>query len=232
MNRTTTLLLFSVTFAVAIGSLSYGIYATSSTTSLPKANNAAMTVLGHVEYTVRGPDNQVKAYVQSDNLVVNQGDNCVAARLFDLSSTQSHTGCTGFTQGFNFIGIGNKTSQFDDNVRDGLGPSATQTDDGELARIQDTTPLITASSGNSTSGAIVVIETPTPFAFTTLGPSGTTIKNSGLFNSSTVANGSTDDRRGVFSIQKLSSTVAVTNLDTLNVRWTITIGGADAQSGP
>lgn len=231
MNRTTTILLFSAVFAVAISSLSYGIYATSTTT-LPKANNAAMAILGHVEYTVRGPDNQVKAYVQSDNLVVNQGDNCVAARLFDLSGTQSHTGCTGFTTGFNVIGIGNKTSGFDDNVRDGLGPSATSSTPGEIARITDATPLITASSGNATSGAIVEIETASPFSFGTLGPSGTTIKNSGLFNSSTVANGATDARKGVFAIQKLSSPVSVTNLDTLNVKWTITIGGADAASGP
>ena len=203
MNRTTTLLLFSVTFAVAIGSLSYGIYATSSTTSLPKANNAAMTILGHVEYTVRGPDNQVKAYVQSDNLVVNQGDNCVAQRLFNPQNNVTNTGCSGFTVGYNFIGIGNKTSSLDDEVRDGLGPVAVSGTPGEIARKQDGTPVFTASSGNSTSGAIVVIETPTPFSFGTLGSSGTTIQNSGLFNSSTVADGSSNARKGVFSIQKL-----------------------------
>ncbi|MFY9301493.1 MAG: hypothetical protein WAO91_09940 [Candidatus Nitrosotenuis sp.] len=237
MKKVQTALIFSAILAVTIGTLSYsGISATSLVTSSVPRNSDAMNILGHVEYTVRDSDGLVKAYYQSDNLVVNTGDNCVAARLFDpAGSGPTNHGCTSFgSTGYQFIAIGNQTAQFDD-ASTNLIAAATSSVDGEQARRRDSSPTFTASSGNSTTGAQVIIETPTPFTFST--SNATTVQNSALFNATAGAvdgNGQTTSigTARAFAIQKLSPTVTVASGDTLNVRWTITIGGGDAQSGP
>jgi hypothetical protein len=237
MNRIHTALIFGAILAVTIGTLSYsGISATSLVTSSVPRSTDAMKILGHVEYTVRDSSGLVKAYYQSDNLVVNTGDNCVAARLFDPSGTgPTNHGCTSFgSTGYQFIAIGNQTAQFDD-ASTNLVQAATSVVDGEMARRRDSAPVFTASSGNSTSGAQVIIETPTPFTFSA--SNATTVQNSALFNAtagSIDSNGQTTaiGTARAFAIQKLNPAVTVANGDTLNVRWTITIGGNDAASGP
>lgn len=237
MNRIHTALIFSAILAVTIGTLSYsGISATSLVTSSVPRSTDAMKILGHVEYTVKDSSGLVKAYYQSDNLVVNTGDNCVAARLFDPSGTgPTNHGCTNFgTTGYQFIAIGNATSGFNDSSTN-LGDGATSSTDGEQARRRDSAPVFTPSTSDTPAGSQVIIETPAPFTFST--SNATTVQNSALFNATTTANADGSTASGAvsgkaFAIQKLSPTVTVANGDTLNVRWTITIGGDDAASGP
>lgn len=236
MKKVQAALIFSAILAVTIGTLSYsGISATSLVASSVPRNSDAMNILGHVEYTVRDSSGLVKAYYQSDNLVVNTGDNCVAARLFDPGNAAPNHGCTSFgPTGYQFIAIGNETRAFDDSATNLVAP-ATTTTDGEQARKRDSVPVIIPSSGNTPTGSQVIIETPTPFTFSA--SNATTVQNSALFNAtagSTDSNGQTTaiGNARAFAIQKLNPTVTVANGDTLNVRWTITIGGNDAASGP
>ena len=231
MNRIKTLTLLSAIFAVTIGALSYtGISATPLFISSVQSTHDNVKALGHVEYTVMDASGLVKAYYQGDNLVVNVGDNCAADRLFNPGSSGI---CTSFgTNGFQYIAIGNATSTFDD-TNTSLGAAATTTTDGEQARRRDSAPAFTASSTNSTSGSQIIVETPSPFTFGA--SNATTVRNAALFDaaaSAADANGQTTTvgTSNMFSVQNLSPAVTVSNGDTLNVRWTITIGGNDASN--
>jgi hypothetical protein len=231
MNRIKTLTLLGAIFAVTIGALGYtGISATPLLVSSVQSTSDNIKALGHVEYTVHDAAGAVKAYYQSDNLVVNVGDNCAADRLFAPGSSGI---CTSFgANGFQYIAIGNATATFDD-TNTSLGAAATTTTDGEQARRRDNTPTFTASSTNSTSGSQIIVETPTPFTFSA--SNATTVRNAALFDaaaSAVDANGQTTTvgTSNMFSVQNLSPAVTVSNGDTLNVRWTITIGGNDSPS--
>jgi hypothetical protein len=230
MNRLKTLTLIGAIFAVTIGALSYS--GTSATpllmSSVPQAHDG-IKALGHVEYVLKDADGLVKAYYQGDNLVVNQGDNCAAVQLFDPGS--SGNGCDSFgTDGFQYIAIGNSTATFDDDSTN-IGAAATDATDGEQARRQDTVPVFTQSSGTTPTGAQIVIETPTPFEFNA--SNDTTVYSAGLFDAAAThdTHGQTTTVTGkLFSAQRLNPTVTVSSGDTLNVKWTITIGTNDPTS--
>lgn len=232
MNRIKTIALLGAIFAITMGALSYnGISATPLLISSVPSTHDHIKALGHVEYTIKDASGLVKAYYQGDNMVVNQGDNCAAARLFDPSDSQTN-GCTSFgADGFQNIAIGNRTGYTFDDPDTSIGAAATTTTDGEQARIRDNTPTFTVSSGNATSGAQIVIETPAPFKFSA--SNATVVRSAALFDSSAThdANGQTTTVSGkMFAAQNLSPAVTVSNGDTLNVKWTITIGGNDTPS--
>ncbi len=48
----------------------------------PEIHSEGTKILGHVVLTLYGPDNMIKAYRQSDNVVVTNGDNSTANRIF------------------------------------------------------------------------------------------------------------------------------------------------------
>lgn len=225
MNRIKTLTLLGAIFAITVGALSYtGISATPLLISSVQSTHDNVKALGHVEYTVSDESGLVKAYYQGDNMVVNTGDNCAADRLFAPGSSSI---CTSFgTNGFQYIAIGNSTTAIEDD-RTNIGQQANSTSDGEQARRRDSVPVFTASSGTSPNGAQIVVETPSPFTFDA--NNATTVQQAALFDAAATANvrGETTNigTTNMFSAQALSPTVTVANGDTLNVKWTITIGG-------
>ena len=226
MKRTMTIGLLGAVLAVAVGFISTN--AISATPFLMAENefspNESAYMIGHVEYTVRGADGQVKQYAQGDNLIVEKGKDCAAKMIFDNSSNAALCTITSGTTGFNFIAIGNDTTvsslgtkiHLDDSTAtqavpgDGCDGDSATPDTCEIARTPGTVTFDT--SGTNT---IATIKTTTPFAFTSI--SSTTVEQSGLFDDGTALRGNMfamRDDLGIF----------VNSADTLSVTWTITLG--------
>ena len=104
MKRTTTIVLFASIFAVAVGTLGLG-QSTSTLMVLPQSAEP-VGILGHVEYKVHDASGNIVQYKQGDNVVVNDGEDCVAEYVFGVG-----TACSQSTV-FDYIGIGNSTNIF------------------------------------------------------------------------------------------------------------------------
>ena len=204
MKRTITIGLLGAVLAVAVGFISTN--AISATPFLMAENefspNESAYMIGHVEYTVRGADGQVKQYAQGDNLIVEKGKDCAAQMIFDNSSSTACTITSG-TTGFNFIAIGNATGAIDG--------TETQLDAGLNVGEIDRTPG-TVTFDISGSNTMATIETTIPFAFTSI--SSTTVEQSGLFDDGTSGN--------MFAMRD-DLGILVTSTDTLAVTWKITL---------
>ena len=206
MKRTMTIGLLGAVLAVAVGFISTN--AISATPFLMAGNefspNESAYMIGHVEYTVRGADGQVKQYAQGDNLIVERGKDCAAQMIFDNSSSTACTITSG-TTGFNFIAIGNATGAVSgDELQLDTGATV-----GEIDRTSGTVTI--DITGTDT---IATITTTTPFAFTSI--SSTTVQQSGLFDDGTSGSGNMFAMRDALAIP-------VTSADTLAVTWKITL---------
>lgn len=151
MNRHTTIALLGAVFAVTAGMLSVNAF---SATPFFVAQSASTThddalVQGHVTYVVKDSYGKIKSYIQSDNLVVNKGETCVATSMFRSNATAdcnpnqvTANTADSATNGFNWIAIGNSTTAVlatDTQLPAGVG--------GEKQRLQAGKPTITASTG-------------------------------------------------------------------------------------
>ena len=61
--------------------------------------------LGHVELVAKDADGNIKAYRQTDNIVVNIGKTCAAERIFGASGNSTGA-CAGGATAFDWIGLG------------------------------------------------------------------------------------------------------------------------------
>ena len=206
MKRTMTIGLLGAVLAVAVGFISTN--AISATPFLMAGNefspNESAYMIGHVEYTVRGADGQVKQYAQGDNLIVERGKDCAAQMIFDNSSSTACTITSG-TTGFSFIAIGNATGA--------VSGDELQLDTGATVGEIDRTPG-TVTIDITGTDTIATITTTTPFAFTSI--SSTTVQQSGLFDDGTPVSGNMFAMRDALAIP-------VTSADTLAVTWKITL---------
>lgn len=242
MNKLTKVALCSAIFAVSIGVLSLnGFSGLPLATASQQTTSGFMPILGHVEYTVKNSEGLVTAYYQGDNKIVDGGDRCAAAALFNNDgSSASNFLCTSpgswTGPGFAYIGIGNGTTAIVDTSQT-IGAPALNTI-GEMARVQG---AVTATT--NTQGVVVTISNSAhPFVFKSgvsnqnaTGASSTTnvIKQAGLFNDTGTGNtGSATSHTTafgagrMFAAQDLSPQVTVSNGDTLTVTWTVTVGSS------
>ncbi len=227
MKLNTTTLVLGVALAVVaglFGSTIFGLVGTKTDTQTNPSAAAMMT--GHVETIVTDAVGNVKEYRQSDNLIVNQGENCVSKLLFTADAGGSTTTgvCTGaLTQGFTVIAIGNNTSVAG-NTNSTLGAEYTAAN-GNTALARQTATTITLTNSTAVTG----ISQATALLEATFTNGGTTqsVSESGLFNSTS----QTAD--GMFARQQFTA-VSLNNGDSLTVRWTVNIGGTSTidQSGP
>ncbi|MEC4848956.1 MAG: hypothetical protein RI100_07200 [Nitrosarchaeum sp.] len=232
MKTTYVIALIAAISAVSIGAISMNGF----TVPLAIASNQESgTMMGHVEYIVHDADGNIKSYVQGDNMVVNRGDDCSIAYMFQpTSATGGADVCTNFNPaGFHFIGIGNGTitvDAADTTLLDGGATTVASSGVGGLMSVRwDNNTAATASS----NGGTVVIATESPFTFSTSGAAtnATTVTAAGLFDNRCSAQSTTTGvctaNSGVmnmFSAQSIS--VAVSDGDSLSVTWTITVGSA------
>jgi len=231
MNRLKTIVLFAGIFGIGLGAISLsGISATSLMVSAAPQTQDSFNMLGHVEYKVIDESGAIKQYQQGDNIVVIGGKDCVARLVFENSTSAV---CPEGNNEFQYIAIGNQTTggvpantlaalEVSDS---GCADSGTT---GEMARkliIPSFTPAVTGT------GTIVVLDTQSdPFDFSA-DNSSANIMQSGVFNADEGgknANGecTTLGTSSMFAVQDLSGDtgIAVSDGDSLSVKWTITIG--------
>jgi len=237
MNRLKTIGLFAGIFAITMGAISLSDTSESffMVSTIPQSQeNVGM--LGHVEYTVRDASDNIKSYMQTDNIVTLEGKDCVAQGMFDSGETVGD--CGSGTNLFQYIAIGNFTetgvpvntvTALDlgsvDTDADGCADTGTAaTEGGEMSR-----KLIDPGFDSSGTSTVVTLDTVSdPFDF---GVSNATIvMQSGVFNGA-----STQDVNGqctsagtadMFAVQDLNldAGITVSDGDSLSVKWTITVG--------
>ncbi len=161
-------------------------------------------------------------------MIVDVGIDCAATAIFDTGNTDV---CTlGANGGFAFIAIGNATgltsttpvSRATDtgllSTGGGVGSFGTGGGD-EITRSGFVDATITAADTAGTGADTTVSIASPAFTFADLGPTGTSITQSGLFDGAAAGN--------MFSIRDIpgqsGTGLAVTNADTLSVTWTITL---------
>ncbi len=232
-----TTILFGVSLAVVAGLFGSGIFGLTITKADQANLGTAGLITGHVTTTLLDSDGNVKAYRQSDNLIVNQGENCALKLLFQSVPAATGTGvCTGGnTEGFHVIEIGNGSAAFatqtpvstDNRLYSSHNNTSVGSNVGNnpgLLRKAATTVTWTNSTSATSSGSAQVILAAT---FTNSGSSSKTVNESGLFNSTMGSNGQTD---AMFARQ-VFSTITMAPSDSLTVQWTINVGGTGSLTG-
>ena len=218
MKRTMTIGLLGAVLAVAVGFISTNVISAIPFLMAESdlSANESTYMIGHVEYTVRDADGEIKQYVQADNVIVEKGKDCSAQRIFNATDN-SGTGnsvCAFSGDGFNFIAIGNGTTG-------SANPSATETkltDDspvgcnGGTDTCEMDRKLGTVTIDPTGPDTVATIKTKNPFTFT----STTIVKQSGLFDNASPASGN------MFSLRDALA-IPVTSTDTLAVTWKITL---------
>ena len=179
--------------AVTVVSLStfFIIYQTDNTKPL---HSDGPKILGHVEVVLYGQDGMIKAYRESDNQVVTNGDNATTNILF--GTTLSTTNSTG--NKFQYIGVGTSSTS----------PAATQTN---LLSQQSSHRLATITNGNI--HGTVQLQATWP-ANRLTNSSSVNIAESAVFDGGNKTN--------MFARQTFTA-INANPADSLTVTWTITI---------
>ena len=180
----------SSTFVVMQGSHTSGI----------QSDN--MKGLGHVTLVLYGADGSIKAYRQTDNLIVSNGDNSTVNKMFGVARTT-----TGTVGTFNAVQVGTTNT-------------APTTADTKLAcdpncaghKVIGTTSITTATRGN-----VVLTATFNPGKITN---SSASIVEAGIFDNTAANLGS--NSTNMFARQTFTS-ITVGSADTLTITWTVNI---------
>ena len=225
MNSKSTIIVLVAAMAVLSGALGMSLTGTFSDQKIGVTNVATGMMTGHLEIEARNADGELFAYRQTDNEVVDDGEQCILKMLFGGNSTTpgargqyTSTGaCTGaLTGAWHVIGIGTTGTAADDvNVKLGnetSGILSNYTDGVEgLERGVATTKTWTNGTG-STVTKIAMSKT-----FTNLSAVSHTIAESGLFNSTTVAGS------GMLAHKEFTGVALATN-DSITITWTFIVG--------
>ncbi len=219
MKRQTTLAMFGILFAavMALGIISVSGFSQPlfvASTDMKVVNHMGM--MGHITFTATDQDGNIFSYIQTDNVIVNTGENCTAESLFNVTtidsadspcdgSTGSHTGGNGVADGgFVYIAMSN-------------GTTAAEEDDTSLAlleidRQKDTIPTVVSSTGTG-AGSIAVVTVDTVFTADEV----STISESGIFDTAT-------ENTGNMLARQTFDGIPLTVGDKLTIQWDITIG--------
>ena len=211
MKRQTTLAMFGIVFAaaMALGMVSVSGFSQPMFLASPETKaDSNVGIFGHITLTATNPDGKIISYIQTDNLIVNRGENCVAETMFNVTTSGDYE-CLGkgvSTDRFTFIAIGNGTEPMDVNN--------TKLAD-ERDRIQDEDPDVVSSEGMGdpgTSEAIVTLD-----AVFTAPTDNYNIEESGIFDAA-------GDDAGNMLARKTFTAISLSQDDKLTVEWEITIG--------
>ena len=206
-------IIFAATMAlglVSISGFSQPLFVASTDTKM--VNH--MDMMGHITLTATDQDGNILSYIQTDNLIVNVGENCVAESVFNVTTmgtdrcagTGTQTGGNGVADGgFTFIAIGtNNTAAAETDHT--LGNSTS-----EVSRIKANSTSVDSSPGTAGSKAVVTI---TGIFVATGTP---TIVESGIFDS---LSGGNDNMLA----RQVFTGIPLTAGDKLTVEWQIEIG--------
>ena len=202
--------------AVLSGAMGISVTGVFDEPKLMTSNAATGFLVGHVEIEARNIDGDLIAYRQSDNAVVDDGEQCILKMLFGTSGQTnagrgeylSSANCTGVLTGaWDVIGIGTgATAVRDDDVKleaesvgNGLDRTTATTKTWSNGTMADATKIVLKNTFTHTADATVAVT------------------ESGLFNSTTVAGS------GMLAHQTFTA-VSLTQNDSITVTWTFTVG--------
>jgi hypothetical protein len=238
MKLGTSTLILGVALAVVAGLFSAAAFGLIGTKTDAQTSTAATGLFtGHVTTIHKDAAGNIIGYRQTDNLIVNQGENCALKLLFASNSglATGNSVCTGAnTIGFRYIAIGNVS-----NAQTGTPPSPTSTDvklfnpynstaaNAGMARQFGVVGTTTANGWTNSTTAISADAAKVIMAatFTNNAGGARNVNESALFNN-TDGNTNSD---GMFARQ-VFSTISLNPNDSLTVQWTINIGGTQAIS--
>jgi len=217
MKRQTTLAMFGILFAVAmtLGMVSVSEFSQPlfvASTDMKAENHMGM--MGHITLSATDQDGNILSYIQTDNIIVNVGENCVAESIFDVTTggtdlcdgTGAHASGNGVADGgFKFIAIGNGSA--------GLNTAAANDTalNIERFRITANTTAVTNSTGTGVTSAVVTLTG----IFTANAT--TSIDESGIFDKAMAAD------ENMLARQTFTA-IPLTVGDKLTVEWEIRIG--------
>jgi len=216
MKRQTTLAMFGILFAavmalgiISVSGFSQSLFVASTDTKL--VNHMGM--MGHITFTATDQDGKIFSYIQTDNLIVNRGENCTAETLFDLNTTGVdqcigtgvHTTGNGVADGgFVYIAMSNGTiAAGEDNKTLALL---------EIDRQKDPIPTVVSSIGTG-GGSVAVVTVDAIFTADEV----STISESGIFDTAA-------ENTGNMLARQVFTGIPLTVGDKLTIEWEITIG--------
>ncbi len=193
-----------VPFIVAIVAISGILLNTGSIGVSPQANTLSESplFLGHIELVAKDASGNIKAYRQTDNLVVNQGKMCAAINIFGVpnNSTQN-TACGGVTTNhFTYVAVGTSTAS----------PTATDTSLGAQVGSRATG---TNGTTNNYSFINSTASSPTYSIQQQFRPNAN-IAEAGIFDAATGGH--------MFAHQQFTA-ITLGSTDTLTVTWRISL---------
>ena len=237
MNSKPTIIVLVAAMAVLSGALGMSMTGTFSDQKIGVTNVATGMMTGHLEIEARNADGEIIAYRQTDNEVVDDGEQCILKMLFATTTSGQNRGgyatggsgaCTGIlTAAWNVIAIGDCNAGNEGGDCTALfAEGNTPAEDDLLVRLGNETATVNglqrgmATSIDWTNGTggtttkIVLAKT-----FTMGGASSLThaIGESGLFNSTTAG------AQGMLARQTFTD-VSLSNGDSITVTWTFTVG--------
>jgi len=221
MKRQTTLAMFGILFAAAmtLGMVSVSGFSQSlfvASTDMKAVNHMGM--MGHITLTATDQDGNILSYIQTDNLIVNVGENCTAESLFNVTTnnefkcdgagTQSGNGVA--DGGFTFIAIGTN------NTAVAATDQALGNSTSEVSRIKANNTSVIDSTGTQAGGNSKAVVTLTG---TFVSGGSPTIVESGIFDKAMAA------EENMLARQTFTG-IPLTPGDKLTVEWEITIGSS------
>ena len=188
-------------FAIVIGAILVGSIATVNMAFVSDSDVSANSVkssagmVGHLTLTATNEDGEVVAYRQTDNVVINSGDDCIGQDLFGGS-----WGCGNTTAVYDDVHIGTASTPF----------TETSTD---LGSFQETTAgtVGTPTTASGTGGASVTV---TADFFDV----------SASIAEAALRNGPSNTSSDVLALQQFSS-ISLGPTDDLTIEWTVTVDG-------
>ncbi len=217
MKSTSTSIALVTALAVTAGGLGLSLTGVFDDDSvIAQSNTATGLMMGHLTVEAHDEGGDLIAYRQTDNEVVDDGEQCILKMLFATTDSTAGRGgytgtsaCTGaLTGAWDVISIGTGTTAAADTQV--LLVNETSTSNG-LERGTATTKTWTNGTGATTT-KLVLSKT-----FTSDSPRAHTIAESGLFNSTSV------DANGMLARQVFTG-VALSDGDSITITWTFTVG--------
>jgi len=234
MNGKSTLALVGVLFAAAmvVGMATTSAFSTPHVIASSAIVDNQFGMLGHITLTQTDADGNMKSYIQTDNVIVNIGENCVAETLFNVTTVGAFA-CAGASSplytggplnginndGFSFIAVGNSSAS-------ATPPVAVETDTtlinenstGTTMDRKTGSPTVTTESTGVGSSAVVTLSA----VFTSDGGI-SDVDESGIFDEPTTTSGSGGGPGDMLARQTFTN-IRLSAGDQLTVEWEITIG--------
>jgi hypothetical protein len=195
---------------VAVAASTGGAFAIMQTDQVaPQTQGDSGGVLGHIEMVVKDADGNIKAYRQTDNLIVGNGLNFTSNRLFGTT----HVVDKASTANFNYIGVGTTATAATDLDVDLLAVASAH-------RLATVTNVVTTGGSPDIIGAQLQATWP---ANRITNSTTVTIVESGVFD-----NGANTTANANMYSRQVFTGIAMNPADSLTVTWTITFTDSNA----